>query len=92
VKLIRSGTERAQNPLRLIQLAFPDLHNVVFPQRKKKEPKKKEKACGNCRQPWKSQSVAYGIFFLDDFHRWLAKASAKNAPAFAQFHTGPTTA
>jgi hypothetical protein len=35
-------------------------------------------------QLWKSIKVAFGDFFLDDFHELLGKASAKNASAFPQ--------
>jgi hypothetical protein len=44
-------------------------HNVAKEaQRKKKEAKKIEgEALWKLPQPWKSEAVAFGIFFLDEF-------------------------
>jgi len=42
-------------------------------------------ACGNCRSPWKSAAVAFGIS-IDDFHRCLEKATQQTLRLFHSYH------
>jgi hypothetical protein len=56
-------------------------------ERKKKEPKKKERGgLWKLPQPWKSEKVAFGDIFIDDFHRCLEKPPQRTLRLFHSSH------
>jgi hypothetical protein len=64
------------------------VENLLRPQRKKKEAKKKESfgrgGLWKLPQPWKSTKEGFGNIFFMDFHRCLKKPAQK---ALRLFHS-----
>jgi hypothetical protein len=63
---------------------------MVNTKKEKRSKKERKQACGNCRSRGNRKGGLRRLL-LDDFHRCLEKAYAKDAPAFSTVTTGPAT-